>query len=144
MPQLSIFSFIGFGLTIIGIGYIAVEIFGGDNYRFKKALDRNNRNLFDRLIHYVIRGGIINIIFLIRTGSKGLESLLDILNGSRPLANMFTINGQNLIETQLLIFSIQYFIIVTIFSAIIFYACKYAGKLGWYLGGKKTVRKGKK
>lgn len=144
MPQLSIFSFIWFGLTIIWIGYIAVEIFGWDNYRFKKALDRNNRNLFDRLIHYVIRWGIINIIFLIRTWSKWLESLLDILNGSRPLANMFTINWQNLIETQLLIFSIQYFIIVTIFSAIIFYACKYAWKLWWYLWGKKTVRKGKK
>lgn len=136
MPQLSITSFICFGLIILCVGYIAVEIFGWDNYRFKNVLERNKRHLFDRVLHYIIRWGIINIIFIILNPINRMETMIKEFNNLGELANIFSINGQNLLETQFVIFSIRYFITVVLMSSMFFYAGKYGWKLWQYTSSK--------
>lgn len=144
MPQLSITSFICFGLIILCVGYVAVEIFGWNNYRFKNVLERNKRHLFDRILHYIIRWGIINIIFIILNPRNRMETMIKEINSLRELANIFSINGQNLLETQFIIFSIRYFITVVFISSVFFYVGKYSSKLWQYMGYKINAKKIKK
>ena len=68
MPQinLSFWYAISFFLIILSIGYITVEIILGKSYRFRDRIDTSKNPLFDRIMHYIIRGFLINgmILFL--------------------------------------------------------------------------------
>ena len=66
MPQinLSFWYAISFFLIILSIGYITVEIILGEKYRFKDRIDTSKNPLFDRIMHYIIRGFLINGIIL--------------------------------------------------------------------------------
>ena len=68
MPQinLSIWYALSFFLVILSIGYITIEIILGEKYWFREIINRSKNPLFDRVIHYIIRGFLINgMIFLI-------------------------------------------------------------------------------
>ena len=66
MPQinLSFWYAISFFLIILSIGYITVEIILGKSYRFRDRIDTSKNPLFDRIMHYIIRGFLINGIIL--------------------------------------------------------------------------------
>lgn len=148
MPQLSATAFFCLWLTILAIGYIAVEILGGEKYLFRKSLERNKRHIFDRIIHYVIWWGVINLIFLLVSIKMGnINQWFSTLFSFEPIANNVTIKlGYDNItrdNVQFILFSIFHFIYITIGTIIGFYGCK----LGAYLGEKLwdfTVKKVKK
>lgn len=117
-------------LTVLSIGYIFVEILWWDNYFFKKSLERNNRYWLDRVIHYILRWIIINFIFIF-LGAKlwSVESLFELLNASLTLVSSFMGEGTHILEVQMILFSVWYFMMLSLvlfaLKWLIFFADKF-------------------
>jgi hypothetical protein len=133
LPQISATIFFCFGISIISIGYIIVEIFWWDNYRFKKSLERNKRNLFDRIVHYVIWWIIINAISIF---FGWIINVLNIFNSFGELvSNGFKVSPIYQTQLQFILFCICFFFLTLILSIIFFWIWK-----GFMLLWKKDIK----
>lgn len=116
MPQinLSIWYALSFFLVILSIGYITIEIILGEKYRFREIINRSKNPLFDRVIHYIIRGFLINgMIFLIYPFCPLIEKALKqiIISGIR-IGKI--INSENYLEISTAIISFLYFFVLVL------------------------------
>ena len=116
MPQinLSIWYALSFFLVILSIGYITIEIILGEKYRFREIINKSKNPLFDRVIHYIIRGFLINgMIFLIYPICPLTEKALKqiIISGIR-IGKI--INSENYLEISTAIISFLYFFVLVL------------------------------
>lgn len=113
MPQinLSIWYAISFFLIILSIGYITVEIILGKSYRFKDRIDTSKNPLFDRIMHYIIRGFLINgmVLFLLPYIPFIEEIVWKIISWGLAIGQK--LNPDNYTEISITISSFLYFFI---------------------------------
>lgn len=109
--QISAVSLFCLWLTIVCIGYIFVEILLWDKYFFRKSLTRNDNYRLDRLIHYIVRGIIINLLWIVTIILLywSIDSLADLLNLSWKLWWIIGIDKTSKLNLQLSLFSVFYF-----------------------------------
>ncbi|MDD4151542.1 MAG: hypothetical protein PHR68_02930 [Candidatus Gracilibacteria bacterium] len=106
---LSIGGFIFF-LLIFLVGYIFVEILLGKSYCFRSNFERYENNLFDRIIHYISWGMLLNIGYLILwLKIDGYKLLAESFDNSGKLSEALLFIGDSR-DLQLIFFSIGYFI----------------------------------
>lgn len=128
LDSINIFSTWGFifFLVIILVWYIFVEIQSWKNYYFRKKLSVNNNHLFDRVIHYIFWWFLINIfIVALFSISWSTEWLANLFNDVWRISNsLVPIINNNVLDSQLIIFFISYFLIIIsiwiVFQIIIF------------------------
>lgn len=100
-----------FFLLIFLFWYIFVEIIFGENYFFANLFKRYDNNLFDRMIHYIFWGIILNIgmfyfnFFL----DKGLSLIKFFDNWIKLAKSLIPIFGQNN-SFEFIYFSLFYFL----------------------------------
>lgn len=113
MPQinLSFWYAISFFLIILSIGYITVEIILGKSYRFKDRIDTSKNPLFDRIMHYIIRGFLINgmVLFLLPYIPFIEEIVWKIISWGLAIGQK--LNPDNYTEISITISSFLYFFI---------------------------------
>ena len=113
MPQinLSFWYAISFFLIILSIGYITVEIILGKSYRFKDRIDTSKNPLFDRIMHYIIRGFLINgmVLFLLPYIPFIEEIVWKIISWGLTIGQK--LNPDNYTEISITISSFIYFFI---------------------------------
>ena len=113
MPQinLSFWYAISFFLIILSIGYITVEIILGKSYRFKDRIDTSKNPLFDRIMHYIIRGFLINgvVLFLLPYIPFIEEIVWKIISWGLEIGQK--LNPDNYTEISITISSFLYFFI---------------------------------
>ncbi|MFA7298512.1 MAG: hypothetical protein WC010_02595 [Candidatus Absconditabacterales bacterium] len=118
------------GLITLCVGYIFVELLRGDKYFLRNSLKRNNNYRLDRVIHYIIRGVLINIVFF----------YMNFYVGNLPeLANSFTLAGKlasilgptttSVQNIKMIMFAIGYFILLLAVMGCIFCIVKYIPKM---------------
>jgi len=112
LENMNIFSVGGFTflLLILAIGYYAVEIIGGRNYWYRRIFETYNNNLFDRIMHYIIWGLLINlwVIFWFVKADR-LKGVFEVLNFSGKIADSIGVQGDMSISIQLALFICFYF-----------------------------------
>ena len=113
MPQinLSFWYAISFFLIILSIGYITVEIILGKSYRFRDRIDTSKNPLFDRIMHYIIRGFLINgMVLFIFPYIPCIEAIISkIISWGLEIGQK--INPENYIEISITISSFLYFFV---------------------------------
>lgn len=108
--NINIFSLGGltFFLLILSVGYYTVEIIGGKNYWYRHTFENYSNNFFDRIMHYVTWGLLINLGVLYGfIVTDGIKDLINILNTSGKIAETL---GGDTVSAQLLIFICFYYI----------------------------------
>lgn len=113
MPQinLSFWYAISFFLIILSIGYITVEIILGKSYRFRDRIDTSKNPLFDRIMHYIIRGFLINgMVLFLFPYIPCIEAIISkIISWGVEIGQK--INPENFIEISITISSFLYFFV---------------------------------
>lgn len=113
MPQinLSFWYAISFFLIILSIGYITVEIILGKSYRFRDRIDTSKNPLFDRIMHYIIRGFLINgMVLFLFPYIPCIEAIISkIISWGLEIGQK--INPENYIEISITISSFLYFFV---------------------------------
>lgn len=126
MPQinLSLWYALSFFLVILSIGYITIEIVLAEKYRFREVINRSKNPLFDRIIHYIIRGFLINgMIFLIYPYCPLIEKVLkQIIIWGIWIGKI--INPENHTEISTAIISFLYFFVLVMTEYTIMSMCK--------------------
>lgn len=119
--QISAVSLFCLWLTIVCIGYIFVEILRWDKYFLRKSLIRNNNYRLDRLIHYIVRGLILNLVWIssIILFHWSIDSLADLFNQSWELWWILGIDKTSKLNAQLSLFSVFYFTIYLLLFLVI-------------------------
>ncbi len=115
---LSIWWF-SFFLLIFLFWYIFVEIIFGENYFFANLFKRYDNNLFDRMIHYIFWGIILNIgMFYFNFFSDKWKTLVNLfynsLNMGKSLSSLFWEGNSLHFLFFALFYSFQYFLLVAI------------------------------
>lgn len=119
--QISATAFFCAGLLTLSIGYIFVELLWGEKYFFRKALKRNDNYRLDRVIHYIMRGLMINVVYFSMQYSVGnLWGVANMFNISGKMASVFSISPSLVVNIQMIIFSILHFIQLVIILLIFF------------------------
>lgn len=128
--QISATALFCIGLTTLCVGYIFVELLRGKNYFFRNALERNNNYRLDRVIHYIVRWVIINIVFFyLNVWVNGLWKLAKLLNVSWRISSVLGIDSSSILNIQMIVFTIGYFILLLMVMWFIFYIVKYILKM---------------
>lgn len=133
---LSVWGFIFF-LLIFLIGYIFVEILLWKDYFFRSHLEIYGNHLFDRIIHYISWGIILNILyFYFNYFSWALEHVFKFLEISWEFWVWFKEIWDPL-SIQFVVFSLFYFvtflILLSIFTIIIKYPILWLIKFNKFL-----------
>lgn len=111
-----IWSFLFF-LLIFCMGYMFVEMGMGRRYFFRTTLDGYQNNYFDRILHYVIWGILVNIFFFFFLYlSHAFDPLIKFFNSIGPVADAFkNFTNNSVVQTQLAIFWVYYFFFMFVF-----------------------------
>jgi len=140
--QISATAFFCIGLITLCVGYIFVELLRGKNYFFRNALERNNNYRLDRVIHYIIRWVLINIIFFYMSMYVGnLPELGNLFNLSGQMGSILGPTTTSVQNIQMIIFTIRYFILLLLVMWCVFYLVKYILKM--FRGKKKKKNQNK-
>jgi len=104
-----------FFMVVMATGYSYVEIFMGEHYPLRASMTRYNASIFDRLMHYVLAGVVINVLFLIFFVVAGLwRGLLANFNITGKLAEALMDGpGPAADSIQFVVASVAYFGVVT-------------------------------
>ena len=104
-----------FFMVVMATGYSYVEIFFGDAYPLRASMCRYGANLFDRLMHYVLAGVVLNVLYLILFILIGAwAGLVGHLNATGAVAEALMGGpGPAADSFQFVVFSVLYFGIVT-------------------------------
>ena len=112
------------GLTILSLWYTIVEILFWNQYPkiLKESIERNNRYRLDRIIHYVIWWLITNIITIFTLiGLWQWKYIINQFNQFWKLATeIVPRDPMTIINIQLILFSIFWFIIIYILPLMLF------------------------
>lgn len=104
-----------FFMVVLATGYSYVEIFMGEAYPLRASMTRYNASIFDRLMHYVLTGVVINVLFLIFFVVAGLwRGLLGNFNVTGKIAEaLMNGPGPAADSVQFVVSSVAYFGLVT-------------------------------
>lgn len=111
-----------FWLLIIIVGYFIVEIVDWEKYIFRQSLEKYNNSLFNRIIHYVIRGLVANLLIIIVEALLwwGKLMLIELFNNSWIISSNIIWEGIDRIGMQIIIFSLFYFLYLIILIALFY------------------------
>lgn len=112
---LSVQGFVFF-MVVLATGYSYVEIFMGDAYPLRASMARYGSSLFDRLMHYVLAGIVINVLgFALFVATGVWRGLLGNFNVTGKVAEALMGGpGPSADSVQFVVFSVAYFGLVTL------------------------------
>lgn len=119
---LSVWWFLFF-LLIFLIGYIFVEIILWKDYFFRKKFEKYDNHLFDRIIHYIAWGIVLNILYVVLLYFVDkYKNIADIFNNSWKLWEVVSFLWE-VKDLQFIFFSVQYFFIFIVVLTILTKFC---------------------
>ena len=119
--QISPIALFCLGLIVLCIGYIFVEVLRWEKYFFRKIMERNNKYRLDRIIHYILRWIIINIVFIYMTVfSSAIHKMANLLNNAWILSKWIWTSPESIFNIQIISFSIWYFFVLLAVMLVIF------------------------
>lgn len=100
-------------LVVLCVGYIFVEILFGEKYPWRSSFSGYGNKIFDRCVHYIIWGVILNVGLLFSSiFSSALDEFITFFNQSLNVTSW--INVANNLDIRVLIFGIFCFILRTL------------------------------
>lgn len=143
LQNINIFSTGGFifFLLIILVGYLWVEIIFWKKYIFRNIFNKYKNSLFDRMIHYIVWGFLINIAIFILFYSLSWTEYFKLIDESWKIviALQPIIWEENTLSAQFIIISITQFLLIFSFWLIIWYI--FSKIINFYTPEKKVKKK---